>query len=276
MGKTDKAQSKLQFDLRKTPRANDGEELGQGEGLAQPSQEMNSELRQMLVTMQQSLTKIDGKIDALTFRMDRMTERLDKHTERLDMVERRVAEKEQVSTAEAQRQVEKTLAAVQAKAEDLEARSRRNNLRILGLPESTHVTNMETFIEKLLAEILGRDTFSEIFVIERAHRSLGPLPPPGASPCPIIARLLNYRDRDAALRKSRELKELRYEGSVLSLFPDFTQQVQDSRRKFQQAKRKLQELGYEYAMLYTARLKVIIDGKPKMFNDPNQIQKFLK
>ena len=122
---------------------------------------MSPELRQMLTTMQQSLTKIYGKIDALTFRMDRMTKRLDKHTEHLDMVERRVteAEEEQVTTAESQRQTKKVLATLRAKTEDLEARSRRNNLRIVGLPETTNISNMERYVKTLLVDLLGRDTF---------------------------------------------------------------------------------------------------------------------
>ena len=84
MGKTDKAQSKLQFDLRKTPRSKEDEEGERDTATAQAPLEMGSKLRQMLIAVQQSLTTIDGKIDALTYRMDRMSERIDKHAERLD------------------------------------------------------------------------------------------------------------------------------------------------------------------------------------------------
>ncbi|KAJ1153417.1 hypothetical protein NDU88_006177 [Pleurodeles waltl] len=67
-----------------------------------------------------------------------MSERIDKHAEHLEMVERGVseAEDEQVTASGEQKQLEKAVTALQAKAKDLEACSNRNNLRIVGLVES--------------------------------------------------------------------------------------------------------------------------------------------
>ncbi|KAJ1101537.1 hypothetical protein NDU88_006604 [Pleurodeles waltl] len=64
--------------------------------------------------------------------MDRMTERLDQHAERLDMAEQSVSEveDEQLSMATEWTKMDKLLTTLQVKAEDLEARSRPNNLRI--------------------------------------------------------------------------------------------------------------------------------------------------
>ncbi|KAJ1100404.1 hypothetical protein NDU88_005490 [Pleurodeles waltl] len=101
---------------------------------------------------------------------------------------------------------------------------------ILGLAESTDIDNMEGYIERLLTQVLGRDTFSNMFVVERAHHSLVDHPPPGAPLRPIRAKLMNYRDLDAALRRARELKTLQHEGVTISLYPDFTQQVQEAKR----------------------------------------------
>ncbi|KAJ1216013.1 hypothetical protein NDU88_003619 [Pleurodeles waltl] len=94
MGKTDKLQQKLQFDRRRMPKA-------QNEGGALPEDRTSdvdmtteSDLKQILKTMQQSLTKIDSKVDDLTFRMDRMLDHLGKHAERLDQAESRLSEVE--------------------------------------------------------------------------------------------------------------------------------------------------------------------------------------
>lgn len=78
--------------------------------------------------------------------------------------------------------MKKLLASIKEKAEDLEACSRRNNVRILGLAESTATGNMELFVERLLVQLVGWETFSDVFIVERAHWSLGPRPPPGADP----------------------------------------------------------------------------------------------
>ncbi|KAJ1148735.1 hypothetical protein NDU88_001561 [Pleurodeles waltl] len=212
MGKPDKSQQKIQFDQRRTPKT-------QNEGTSPPEDrssnadiDTESDLKQILNRMQQSLTKNDSKIDALRFCMDWMSYRLDKHTERLDQVKRRLSEVEdkQVTIAASQKKTDKLLLALQAKTEDLEVRSRLNNLRIVGVAENTNINNMERFVEQLLIDLLERKTFSDMFVVERVYHVLVVRPEPGAPPHPIIARLLSYRDRDAVLCRERELKILKY------------------------------------------------------------------
>ncbi|KAJ1215016.1 hypothetical protein NDU88_002626 [Pleurodeles waltl] len=111
-----------------------------------------------------------------------------------DTSERQVSEAEdkQVIASGAQKQNEKSLTALQAKAEDLEARSHQNSREIVGLAESTNVGNMQT-VECLLIGLMRREHFSDIFVVEHAHCLLAPHPVPGTRPGPIIARLFNYQ-----------------------------------------------------------------------------------
>ncbi|KAJ1097040.1 hypothetical protein NDU88_002169 [Pleurodeles waltl] len=236
------------------------------------------DLRQMLVAMQHRLTQIDGKIDNLSYRMDRMTEHLDKHVERLDQSERRVSEVEdgqtQLSTSHVK--LTKELNSLRPKVDDLEARSWRKNLRIVGVTESTVIDNMEGFIEGLLVQLLGCTTFSDLFIVERAHRSLATRTPPGAPPRTIIARLLNYRDHDVALCRARELKTLQYEGITISLYLDFTLQVQEGRRQFIAGKKQLRDLHFEYRMLYPAKLRVEVDGSLLFFTDHRKLAQFVK
>ncbi|KAJ1208388.1 hypothetical protein NDU88_003774 [Pleurodeles waltl] len=277
MDKADKNQAKLQFDRCKpSGPAGDAAELGPEKGNDTFSGE-EQDLRQILVAMQHSLTQIDGKIDSLSYRMDRMTERLDKHAERLDQSERRVSEVEddQTELATSQVKLNKELNSLRLKVDDLEARSWRKNLRIVGVAESTAIDNMEGFVERLLVQLLGRATFSDLLVVERAHRSLATCSPSGASPRPIIARLLNYRACDAALCHARELKTLQYEGMTISLY-NFTKQVQEARRQFTAGKKQLRDLHLEYRMLYTAKLGVEVDGSSLFFTDHKKLDQFVK
>ncbi|KAJ1162198.1 hypothetical protein NDU88_002671 [Pleurodeles waltl] len=180
MGKTDTNQAKLQLDRRKTSSpAGDGLELGT-EKVPDVASGEEQDLRQILVAMQHSLTQINRKIDSLSYRMDRMTERLDKHAERLDQSDMRVSEVEDGQTELATSQVKqnKELSSLRLKVDDLEACSQKNNLHIVGIAESTVIDNMEGLIEQLLVQLLGRATFSDLFIVERAHRSLAARPPP--------------------------------------------------------------------------------------------------
>ncbi|KAJ1154894.1 hypothetical protein NDU88_007637 [Pleurodeles waltl] len=151
--------------------------------------------------------------------MDRMSGRLDKHAERLDNVEHRVSETEaeQAAVSTAHEKMDNLLLTLQAKIEDLEACSWRNNLRIVGTVETTNNDNAEFYIERLLINLLRHDSFLEIFVGEGAHHSLAPRLVPGTSHHPVMAKLLNYRDPNAALRKACDLKILQHEGSEIFL-----------------------------------------------------------
>ncbi|KAJ1080953.1 hypothetical protein NDU88_001141 [Pleurodeles waltl] len=174
MGKTDKTQARLQFKRRKTiSPAGEGAEVGP-EGSPVTTSGEDQDLRQILRAMQHSLTQIDGKLDSLSLRMDRMSERLDQHAERLDQSERRASDVEdgQTELATSQVKLNKELSTLRLKVDNLEARSRRNNLHIVGIAESTAVDNKESFGKQLLVQLLGHATFSDLFVVERAHSEL--------------------------------------------------------------------------------------------------------
>ncbi|KAJ1175476.1 hypothetical protein NDU88_000764 [Pleurodeles waltl] len=91
MGKADRVQIKLQFEQKKTPKAR-----GEGPTVPDPMPEgggveTEADIKQILMSMQYSLMKIDGQINALTYPMDSMSDWIDKHEEHLDQVERRVS-----------------------------------------------------------------------------------------------------------------------------------------------------------------------------------------
>ncbi|KAJ1091800.1 hypothetical protein NDU88_004915 [Pleurodeles waltl] len=127
MGKTDKNQSKLQFELRKMLKPREDVAVSPETDPNTLGPEMGSELHQVLTKMQIILTKTNGKIDALFNRTDRMTECIDKQSKGLDTVERRVSdvEVEQATSAGTHKQLEKTILELQAKVEELEGCSQR-------------------------------------------------------------------------------------------------------------------------------------------------------
>lgn len=93
-----------------------------------------------------------------------------------------------------------------------------------------------------------------MFVVERAHRMPARPPPQGAPPRTFIAKLLNYKDRDTALRMAREKGNIPVGNVKVAIFPDFSAEVQRRRQSFTEAKRKLRNLQYKYSMLFPAVL----------------------
>lgn len=58
-----------------------------------------------------------------------------------------------------------------SKMDDMENRLRRNNVRVLGLPERSKGSNPIAFLEKWIREIFGKNTFSTtFFFLMKEHR----------------------------------------------------------------------------------------------------------
>ena len=153
---------------------------------------------------------------------------------------------------------------------EMEDRLRRSNLRFLGFPEGSEGRTPEMFMERWLISTFGAPTFSPLFAIERAHRvPMRPLPP-GAPPRAMIIKLLHFRDREAVLRAAREKGRVSFNGSGITIFPDFSVATQKQRATFIAIKRRLRELQLPYGMLYPARLRIIYQGKAYFFTDPKE------
>ncbi|KAJ1173728.1 hypothetical protein NDU88_005554 [Pleurodeles waltl] len=234
MGKSDAKQAKIQFVTKKTSSLQP--EIMSNETTIQPELGGTSEMGEMkalLLTMQSSLSSIDTKMNNMNSRLDLQSNKLERQAGCITEAEQRISNVEDTVQAKSEQllQMDKILQIIANKNEDLEARSRTNNLCIVGIPESTDTCHMEQYVERLLTTVVGREAFSKILVVERAHGALMTKLPPGAPPRPIIARLLNYRSRDTTLRLGREMHPLKFEGNEISIFLDFTIAVQEARKQ---------------------------------------------
>lgn len=270
MGKPDARQPRLTFEQsKKAPKPTEGDPTA-----PEPSAERSGgpfpmdDIKTMFMDLKQSIQGLDNKMDSLAERMDRISQKVECHDSKITALETRTSDIEDGYTdlTKQLKDMGDVIQQVQLKNADLEARSRRNNVRITGIPESTDIPNMEKYVEALARELFSTE-LSAMFLIERAHRTLAPRPQPGLPPRPIIARVLNYRDRDAILRGAREKGTLHYQGNKISIYPDYTTQVQNARREFQPAKKLFQQIGTRYALIYPAKLRVSQNGKPLFFTD---------
>lgn len=163
-----------------------------------------------------------------------------------------------------------------SKQDDMENRSRRCNLRLIGPPEGAEGKDPTTFLEQLLINTYGREAFSPMLVVERAHRMPARSPPQGAPPRTFIAKLLNYKDRDAALHLARERGNIPFGNVKIALFPDFSAEVQRRRQTFMEAKRRLRNMHFKYAMLFPARLRVEHNDRASFFEDPVELTAWIE
>lgn len=161
---------------------------------------------------------------------------------------------------------------LQDKVTYLEDAGRRNNVRVVGIPENAEKQDLSGFMLHILAEKLDLDVDAG-FELERAHR-VGPKRDDGRNRH-VLARFLRFNAREAVLRAAREKKRVEWEGNRMSFYQDLSQEVLQQRRKFDMVKKRLQERGMSYSMLYPATLKVSANNRSYTFTSPDAAAAFL-
>lgn len=164
---------------------------------------------------------------------------------------------------------------LRAKVEDLESRSKRQNVRVLGLPENVEGKDARVYMAGLFADLLG-DLLSEPPELDRAHRSLQPKPRPDDPPRPIIVRFHRYMEKEAVLRWAKSHKDFSYNGHRIKIFEDFSAAVARRRAAFNPVKGLLYQRGVKFGMLYPARLRVTHNNREHVFNSPEAAESFYR
>lgn len=153
---------------------------------------------------------------------------------------------------------------------DLEARSRRQNIRIVGIPEKMENGRMEEFLSKFIPELFGADKFAKPLKVDRAHRLGSQIPTDGGRPRVVIARLHHYLIKERILQLAREAFPLLYNGKPIFVFPDFPTEVVKKRQAFGEVRKRLLALGARCGFIYPARLRVSLGSNVKVFSSPHE------
>lgn len=157
---------------------------------------------QRLGEQSSALSNLSSALTDMTTRVEEAEEAVQAHEGRTESLER----------LNAKIAAETTL--IQAKLEDLESRSRRHNIRIMGIKEKLETGKPSEFVSSLLPELLGHDNFDKPIQIDMAHRSARPVA--GSRPRAIIARLHHLQVKELVLRLARQKAPLRF------IYPDLT------------------------------------------------------
>ncbi|XP_013856279.1 uncharacterized protein LOC106512146 [Austrofundulus limnaeus] len=164
---------------------------------------------------------------------------------------------------------------ISKKCEDLEGRSRLNNVRVVGVPEGSEGSGPTDFVATLLQDLLG---LSYKPALDRAHRTLRAKPTAGEPPCPFVARVNMFQQRNEILRKASEASPLIYNGRRISVFPDFTAAVAKKRTAFTKVKKELRCCpGVKFGLFYPAILRITLpNGQVQRFEDPSLAMDFVE
>lgn len=135
---------------------------------------------QLLAAIHSSTTALTGKIEEVRLDVGLLRHDMQNLRERVKETEERISQLEDgaIPVSKSVAELEKVANSWTQRADDLENRLRRNNVRILGLPERAEGNDPCAFMETWLKTTLPDAQISTVFAIERAHRVPARSPPP--------------------------------------------------------------------------------------------------
>lgn len=232
--------------------------------------ELTSLLNDSLEPIRSSVQSIETTLTSQASTIREMETSLSDHSGRIIQVEHDVGELQSNLKSVIQEN-----AALKAKVEDLESRSKRQNLRVLGLPENIEGKDPRDFVAKMFSSLLG-ELLSAPPELDRAHRSLQPKPRPGDPPRPFIVRFHRYIDKEIVLNWAKTHKDISYNSIRIRIFEDFSVAVTKKRLAFNEIKGLLYKRGVKFGMLYPARLRVTYGNREHIFNSAGDAQAFFQ
>lgn len=169
-------------------------------------------------------------------------------------------------------------AKLKAKVLDLEGRSRRNNIRIFGLPEMIEGPQPSTFFTELLMEVFSASLFTSPPELDRAHRALTAKPKPGERPRSVIIRFHKFQTKELVIREAHKLRgKLQYRGTPIFINEDYSPEVLEMRTEYRAVMKELYTLGMRPSLHYPSKLFITTsDGKKKRLPSVQEATEFLK
>lgn len=243
--------------------------------------DVNPSILSALSKITDKITKsLDAKVDTVLAAIREQTSQMQALAARVVDAETRISGVEDTTDALQAKvtQLEKQMTVMADHIDDLENRSRRCNLRLVGLPEGTEGKDAVAFMETWLTSYLNLTTKTGRIKLDRAHRSLAPKPGTNQRARPIIMKLHNFADKQRVMAAARRLATEPNQPADrirVSFFNDYSAAVVKKRKAFDEVKSCLRSKNVDYALLYPATLKLSVNGSEKRFNTPEAAATFV-
>lgn len=148
---------------------------------------------------------------------------------------------------------------IKSKIADLEDRSRRNNLKLRGVPETVQPADLKPYALQLFKAILP-DTPDIELTIDRIHRVPKPSFLPASVPRDVIMKIHFFHTKELILTKARSLGQLPHPYGNIQMFTDLSKYTLDLRRKLNTITKALRNHKIEYKWRQPSKLIITKDG----------------
>ncbi|KAJ1203342.1 hypothetical protein NDU88_007129 [Pleurodeles waltl] len=227
---------------------------------------------QEITTVSRRIEGMDASITSLTLETKSMRSDIAGFQSRVMGLEQRMGSLEAQANASQDR--DQDLLYLRIKLTDMEDRSRRENIRLLGIPENEEGTDMQAFLSSTLSKLTSLD-FDPPLEFQRAHR-VGPKRSEKSSkPRPIIACLLRHNQTRQILQAARSLGPFRVDQHDIRITADYSKETNEHRKAFLALRPRHRQLEMKYGLFDPARMWVTKSGVSKDFYNPEELRLFL-
>ncbi|KAJ1101487.1 hypothetical protein NDU88_006554 [Pleurodeles waltl] len=143
---------------------------------------------------------------------------------------------------------------LQSKITDLEDRSRRDNIRLFGIPENKEGSDVQAFLSSALPKLTSL-TFDPPLEFQRAHRVDSKHPDGATRPRPIIACLLRHIQTRQLLQVARNHGPFRMDIYEVHITADYSKDTKECRKSFLALRPRLHQLEMKYGLFDPARMR---------------------
>lgn len=159
------------------------------------------------------------------------------------------------------------------KVTDLESRSRRNNIRMYGIPEDSEGDSMIKYVENLLTTELPLPNGMSL-QIQRAHRALAQKPGPDVTPRSIVINFLQFDVKETVLKLAWK-KKIHMNNKQIFFDHDYAYEVMEKRRAYGGIKKALKEKGIRFQTPFT-RIRIHWGTGPRTYEDAQEAARELR
>ena len=127
--------------------------------------------------------------------------------------------------------------------------SKRNNIRIIGVPEEEREKGIKSVFEEIIAENFPKLEEEIVSQTREAHRTTKTRNPRRTTPRHIIIKMAKIKDKDRVLKAARERKKVTYKGKLIGLSSDFSTETLQARREWHDMFHAMKQKGLEPRIL---------------------------
>ncbi|KAJ1156850.1 hypothetical protein NDU88_009569 [Pleurodeles waltl] len=222
---------------------------------------------QEITTVSRRIEGMDASITSLTLETKSMRSDIAGFQSRVTGLEQRMGSLETQITTSQER--EQDFIYLRSKLTDMEDRSPRDNIRVLGIPENEEGSDMQAFLTSTLPKMISLD-------FDPPLDRIGPKRSDNSSrPRPIIACLLRHNQTRQILQVARNHGPFRIDQHEIRITGDYSKETNERRKAFLALRPRLRKLEMKYGLFDPARMWVTKNGVSKDFYNPDELRLFL-